>query len=287
MMKLRADVPGPSVLGSLGILSAIVAGLVGVACSTTTTTGAAPTIKESVGGTIDRAARWLAAFPVERLRFDAAVGLAAIRRRTEGVALRLAFERAKSVAYQDADNPMRRAFDETFRASAERTSRWGIPGPGQPRVNVNCVVVEAMFCAENGLRSETLAYMTGPMRDGGGYHTTHAVWALVLARERGCMPKADFERLARPLLDDLRATQPAEPGAGALDVDLFAERLLMLVLAAGRDARVEAWMPPLIRAQGADGGFGTLAADEDPYHRYHATMVATWALAEWEATTGS
>ena len=250
--------------------------------------GAAATdARGRVPGAVEKAAGWLAAFPIDGQHYDAAVGLAAIRRTTDSEGLRIAFERARRVADRDADNPMRRAFDETYRAPAEHTSRWAIPGPGQPRVNVNRVVEEALFCAENGLRPETLAYATGPMRDGGGYFTAHAIWALVLARDRGCLRRARFDRLARPLLDELLGAQPPRPEEGALAADLFAERLLMLVLAGERGARIDAWAAALLDAQAADGGFGSKDPDEDPYHGYHATLVSSWALVEWAARPGA
>ena len=145
----------------------------------------------------------------------------------------------------------------------------------------NRVIAEAVHCAEHGLRAETLAYVTGPMRDGGGYQTTHAVWALVLARDQGCLDAARFAALTRPLLDELRATQPAAPEPGVVAVDLFAERLLMLVLAGARDPAFDQWAARLAESQGADGGYGVLGADNPVYRRYHATMVATWALVAW------
>jgi hypothetical protein len=282
----------PRVSRTVGVIRIAVAVLVaaGAAATPAATIAATtePDPRPQTRPAIDRAASWLAAFPVDRLRFDAAVGLAAIRRRVDGAALRVAWKRARSVADRDPDNPLRRFFDETYSVPVTSTSRWKVPGPGQPRVNVNRVVVEALFCDENGLRPETLAYATGPMRDGGGYQTTHAVWALVLARDRDCLPRADFLRLAGPLLRELREAQPPAPARdGALAVDLFAERLLMLLLAGGRDARVDAWAAALRKAQGADGGFGTAAPEEAPFYRYHATLVSAWALAEWGAAAAS
>jgi hypothetical protein len=227
---------------------------------------------------IDRAAAWMAAFPTEQLRFDAAIVLTAIGTRTDD--LRIAAEHARVVADRDLDNPLRRAFDDAYRAGPASTSGWPVPAAGEPRVNVNRVVAEALHCRENGLRPETIAYATGPMRDGGGYHTTHAVWALVFARDRGCLP--GFDAAVAPLLDELRAAQPAAPDRPALALDLFAERLLMLELAGAHDAAIDGWVARLAEAQSADGSFGELAAGENPYLRFHATMMATWALVEHE-----
>ena len=236
----------------------------------------APPAPPPAGNAIDRAAAWMATVPEDKLRFDAAIGLHAIRATHDSDAVRAAEARARAVADRDGDNPLRRAFDDTARASARATSGWAIPTPGA-HVNVNRVVGEALHCTENGLRPETVTYATGAMRDRGGYQTTHAVWALAIARDRGCL--TDFATIARPLIDELRAAEPASPGPEALATDLFAERLLMLELAGERDAALATWADALARAQAADGGFGQLAPGEDPYHRYHATLVATWALA--------
>jgi hypothetical protein len=225
---------------------------------------------------VERAAAWLAGFPEDELRFDAAVGLAAIRRRIDSDALRAADARARAAADRDPDNPLRRAFDPGYRTAAASVAGWEAPGPGAERANPNRVVAEALHCDEHGLRPETLAYATGAMRDKGGYHTTHALWALVIARDRGCIDAAAL----RPLVDELRAAQPAAPEPAVLAVDLYAERLLMLLLAGEHDAETEAWARALADAQAPDGGFGEPGPDDPPYFRYHATMMAAWALAE-------
>ncbi|MCB9572472.1 MAG: hypothetical protein H6709_10330 [Kofleriaceae bacterium] len=230
---------------------------------------------------IDRAATWLAAFPPAQLRYDAAIMIAAIRRRYDDDALRAADAAARAVADRDDDNPLRRLFDAGYRAAASSARGWEVPAAGAPRVNPNRVLAEAAHCAEHGLRPATLAYVTGPMRDDGGYQTTHAAWALLIAHDHGCLDDAALAAALTPLLDELRAAQPAAPGPAALDVDLFGERLLMLALAGVRDAAVDGWAASLLRAQRGDGSFGALAVDEDPYRRYHATAIACWALAAW------
>jgi len=230
----------------------------------------APDARPLAAGAIERATRWMAGFPQEQLRFDAAIGLAAIRRHHDTPQVRAAFDRARLVAERDADNPMLRAIEPSYRAPPEATTRWS------PPANVNRPLEEAIHCAENGLRPQTLEYITGPMRDRGGYGTTHAVWALALARDAGCI--ADFAERVEPLVKELRDAQPDRPARKTLAVDLFAERVLMLAIAG---ERVDCWARPLLEAQNLDGSFGALGTEEDPYHRYHATMVAAWALSEW------
>jgi hypothetical protein len=157
---------------------------------------------------ITRGTRWMAAFPASELRFDAAVILTGIRRLTDGPELRTAFERARRVADADADHPQRRLWDATAVLPPEQTSRWRVPGRGEPRVATNRVVDEAVHCARNGWRRATLRYLCGPMRDGGGYQSTHALWALVIARDEGCAPASKSARCAATLVRVIAAAPP-------------------------------------------------------------------------------
>jgi len=252
--------------------------LVVLAACRSATTAPAP------GPAVDRAAVWLAAFPPDQLRFDAAIGLSQIVRKADSEPARRAYAAARARADRDDDSPLRRIFDDTARVPAGAINRWTVPGPGQPRANVNRPVAEALHCDEHGLRPEVLAYLGGPTRDGGGYETAHALWALVLARDHGCLDGAQFAAVAGPLVDELRAAQPATPPPAVLAVDLYAERLLMLVLAGERDAAIATWATALIRAQRADGSFGVLGPSDPPYFQFHATLASAWALAEWASS---
>ncbi len=242
------------------------------------------TAPDAVPGTetataIARAVEWLAAFPADQLRFDAAIGLAALVRISDSPTAQRAYAAARATADRDTDSPLRRAYDDASRVAP--TNRWDVPAAGAARVNVNRVVAEALHCDVHPLRPATLAYVTGAMRDGGGYHTAHGLWALVLARDRSCVTAARFATLAAPLVAELRAAQPAVPETVVLAVDLYAERLLMLILAGERDAAIDGWAIALRSIQAPDGGFGLPAPDVNAYHRYHATLAAAWALAVW------
>src|SRR5687768_13150141 len=58
---------------------------------------------------VDRAAVWLASFPPDALRFDAAIGLAQVVRKADSEPARRAFAAARAVADRDHDSPLRRA----------------------------------------------------------------------------------------------------------------------------------------------------------------------------------
>src|SRR5687767_6875019 len=125
---------------------------------------------------LERAGGWLAAFPAEELRFDAAVGLShLVRLRPKDEAVRAAFERARGVAEKDADHPQLRFWKEGVPIAKGAVTSWSAT---DARVNVNRPVDEALWCDVHGLRPETVKYMSGAMRDGGGYRSTHALWAL-------------------------------------------------------------------------------------------------------------
>jgi hypothetical protein len=220
----------------------------------------------------------MAKFPASELRFDAAIGLTSIRAQVAGGELDEALKHARAAADRDADNPLRALYASD--ADAGRTADWEVPDAGAQRANVNRVLAEAAYCASNGLRSATLDYIDGPMRDGAGFQTTHALWALVIARDRGCLAAAEFNRRAGPLVAELRGGADT-PGSPAQDVDLFAERTLMIELAGAHDGQVTRRLEALLAAQSPDGAWGAVsdAGAEPPYFRFHATMSAAWALA--------
>jgi hypothetical protein len=231
---------------------------------------------------VSRAAEWMAAFPAAELRFDAAVILAGIRRTVDGDALRRAFAAARPVADHDGDNPQRRFWIAGFESPRQHTAAWRVPAAGEARANTNRPVAEALHCARNGWRPETTAYVCGPMRDGGGYHTAHGLWALALARENGCVTDAASRSCVGALAEELIAAQPATLApATTLDMDLYAERVMVLAYAGTAVPRLDDWIDALLERQAADGSWGVPARDEPPYHRYHATGVSAWALAEW------
>lgn len=234
-----------------------------------------------IGQAVLRAGPWLAAFPRDDLRFDAALMLAAIGRTFDSDALRAAFAHARAVADHDTDNPQRRFWVGGFRSPRADTAAWPVPDAGGVRVNPNRVIAEALHCDRNGLRAETIRYACGPMRDAGGYHSTHALWALDLARRQGCLAAAASAACLPALQAELSAAQPATlTPAHALEVDLFAERLLMLVVSGYTAQPLDGQVRTLLALQAPDGAWGPSAADV-PYQRYHATAVSLWALASW------
>ncbi len=68
--------------------------------------------------------------------------------------------------------------------------------------------------------------------DEGGYHSAHALWALTFLRDKGCRRKSEVAKAMAELSEELRKAQDAAgPLETTRDIDLFAERLLMLRLA--------------------------------------------------------
>jgi hypothetical protein len=235
---------------------------------------------ERVDPALDRGARFLAAFPEESLAFDAAIGLYEVRKRYDSAVLAEADARAQKIAARDRDHPMQRLWNPEMTVTATAVHGWAVTDGA--RVNVNRVVAEALWCDRHGLRPETLAYIGGAMRDGGGYHTTHALWALAIARERGCIDARELRERAAPLVRELEQAQRAEP-TDTKEVDLFAERVLMVLLAdAEAHTRTHA-IARVLAMQQPDGSWGKDDRPAATYPRYHATLVAMWALAEWRA----
>lgn len=223
---------------------------------------------------LDRARAWMAAWPGQP-SFDSAIAAHEtweLRRDDGWKALR----DQRIAGIRDTDHEHRRFFEPTARLPVAHVHRWSPPTDGT-RVNPNRVITEALYCPETGWRPDTERYACGAMRDDGGYHTTHALWALVVARDNGCTQAA----CAPELVAELVTAQPAELApARSLDVDLYAERLLTTCLVACPDGS-DAWARALLDAQLADGSWGVADDAEPPYHRYHATMMTAWALSAW------
>lgn len=233
---------------------------------------------------LQRAAVWLRDFD-GNLHFDAAFLLTLIRALVDSDALRAAFVPARARADHDHDHPHRRLWTPDYVAPADHTAAWTAPVAGAARINPNPVLSEALHCRENGWRAATEAYVCGAMRDAGGYHTTHALLALDLARGNGC---TTAEACLAALRAELVAAQPAGfTPQTTLDIDLYAERVAVYVRTGpAGDADVDAWIDALLALQRRDGSWG-IGRERDPYYRYHATAAAAWALAEWSAAAGS
>lgn len=229
---------------------------------------------------VARAAEWMAGYAQEQpLNFDAVIVLALLRQRFETAALALAFERANARLDRDRGHPLRRFFEPQFRLPAELSRGWTPPEGAAARLNPDRVVTEALHCADNGWRAETTAYVCGPMRDDGGYYTAHGLWALTLARGAGCVAPAQVDPCIADLRRELARAQPVlfVPW-GTLDIDLFAERAVMLLLSGGLPPSARGGPAQLRDLQNGDGSWGLGLPEEPPYLRFHATMMASWAL---------
>ena len=214
----------------------------------------------------------------QHLRFDSAVGLYHIRRIVDSATLRDAWHKAKMVADGDDDHPMHRFWDPTHTVRRKHVHGWQPPKLGEPRANVNRVVIETLYCDDHGLRSETIDYLSRAMRDGGGYHTTHALWALVIAHERGCIDEDVFLQTVRALQQELLDAQPRRLiPTKTLDIDLYAERALMLALSGYRGDRVGTFVDQLIRCQSDDGGWGVMTEGvvRKPIASRSSTLILT------------
>ncbi len=224
--------------------------------------------------------------PHTRATFHGAMALAFLQRHRDSAPLDTAFalnawgtpealslaSHILSVHDPDAGHPLRRLIDPNHPIPEGRSTSWTVPSDGR-KVHVHRVLVEAVDCDRSGWRPQTETWVCGPMRDGGGYGSTHAAWALLLARSRGCTPAACLGAITDELM---AAAQGASPPATTLDVDLQAERILFAALA-GRSVP-DAWRQSVAKWQGDDGGIAVSAADPLE-HRIHATAVALWAEA--------
>lgn len=224
---------------------------------------------------IKRGVQWLSQYE-QPVRFDAILAASQIAALHPGPATQRLFQQ-RLEGLVDTDHPHIRLWNPTHGLPDGFEIDW-VATDGE-RVNVNRVLTEALHCQERGWRAQTTAYVCGPMRDNGGYHTTHGLWALALAQERGCIPATCLSEI----LDEVESAQPStlQPTA-TLDIDLYSERLLTSCLGGRCAGTQKEWVSQLLPLQQADGSWIVPnEPDPIPYADYHSTMVSVWALATW------
>jgi len=240
----------------------------------------APT-EEAVRRAMDKAIAWMQAYD-QPVRFDAILAASQLGTLHPTADAKRLFEH-RLAGLSDTDHPHIRLWDPTHRLPDGVVPDW--TADARARVNVNRVLTEALHCSEHGWRAQTTEYVCGAMRDNGGYHTTHGLWALTLAQERDCIESL----CTAALVDEIAAAQPAvfQPNA-TLDIDLYAERLLTSCLANSCGAEADRWVATLLALQQDDGGWRVPKEPEPlPYADYHTTMIAAWALAVWSQRQGA
>lgn len=218
--------------------------------------------------------------PRLRLTLDVAIGLHGIGRVYRGEALDTLITRLGPELDRGGD-PRRRAFDATARLPAEAVASW-TPQPGA-RTSPNRALVEAMYCPEHGFRPQSVQWVCAELRDGGGLLSAHAAWILDLAVDAGCVDR-DATCLDTVVTELENAAATPGPLAATMDRDRLAEQVLFGARAGLPPAALEPAVRALLAAQGPDGGFGVPTEEEPPWWGYHATLAATWGLAEWAAT---
>jgi len=208
------------------------------------------------------------------------VGLAATRARLWWPDLQACFARLRGAALQDRDHPLTGLIAPELAGKLDvgHLQRRRIPRPGQGRINPNVVVFRAAHCRRAGFPDAWLAYVTGPMRDEGEYHSAHALWTLQLLRERGCQAdRALRQGIASLQSELLRAQRRTTTLSTTRAIDLYAERLLFVRLSGAPRSVLLPFVPRLLAAQRADGAFAA-PGERRPHWLQHATTVAIWAL---------
>ena len=242
----------------------------------------APNATESTELTsLRRAIGVICAWPQDALRYDTALGLAAVARRVKLTGeLAACTARIKSWALKDVDHPMATFIDarRAHRTNLERLAKRSIPKPGEKRRDVNTIVWRAFHCDRLPFDDVAWAYATGHMRDGGGYYTTHALWALSFLRDKKCRDPGAVEAAILELRKELSEAQAKTAELSTTqDIDLFAEQLLMRLLAGAPREQLRPELTRLLKTQRDDGAFG-VEGESGPWV-LHATTLGAWILA--------
>lgn len=222
----------------------------------------------------------LCRFEDKDLRHDTAMVLTLVRKILFWPELEPCYARIKTQALKDHDHPLNVLIDSGYAKNVdlERIRRLPIPEAGQKRTNVNHIVFRAAHCPKVPFPDKAFAYLVGPMRDNGGFHSTHAMWALLMMRSQGCGQRAKVEKAVASLRDELtKALNASGEMKSTRGIDLNAERILFLVQSGVRVDALSGPVQKLLSAQRPDGAF---AAPQEKRRRWllHATTVSVWAL---------
>lgn len=234
--------------------------------------------EESARASVDRAVGWLATHTpdTDELRVDLPIMYAEMLRvwRSE----RLASEQARMVAGLDSGtDPRRRAWDPTARLP-DGPPTW-TPTPGQ-KLTPNYALVEALYCAERGMRPEASRWVCAELRDEGGVYSGHAAWIEAIAVGNGCLDRSATcldelrdELVAGALADRARPT--------TLERDELGEQILFAIMAGADAGTLDPAVDRLLAMQAEGGSFGAPTPDEKLWFDVHATLVGAAALSLW------
>jgi hypothetical protein len=155
----------------------------------------------------------------------------------------------------------------------------GLPAPDDAAVDAlgpwSRPLAAALACSTRPLEQADFVGLFRPADEVDTYAAAHAMLGVAWAHERGCLAPADAEAamcLARRVA---RAALAAAPDVGDARSELVAVSLYLGLddlVAPGDIEAIEAGF-------GADGSWGPQTAE----NHYHATMVAAWAVEEWES----
>ena len=240
-------------------------------------------ISSQIDKTVKKAAAWIYKQADENERFDSLIMLNYICRYSDEKNLIKACRIIEEKQKEDDDNPFRRIWDPEFRSPEEYINGWAVPEISENRVNVNRVMLELLYCSDYGIRNQTLNYIENIMLDGGGYHTTHGLWAIVLSAQNGCLSDEGFRRLADPYVEELYDIQPEKLNEISAEiVDLFAERTVMILMSVSinteysKPEQLRHYISVIAEAQNKDGCWGS--ESENPDLVFHSALLCVWAL---------
>ena len=237
---------------------------------------------------IRRGVEAICKIPEQNLRHDTATGLSHVRRVIWWKDLDGCFDRIKKRAFKDHDNPLNVLIDPSYRGpiSIDSILKSRLPKPGEKRINVNRILSRAAHCKKNTFTDPAFAYTTGPMRDSGGFHSTHAIWALIILKERGCRTGPKLDKAILDLRKELSDAQKKglDPKT-TRNIDLYAERIMCLAMSGESPESLAPFVEKLMATQRKDGLFAT-PTEKQKHWLLHCTTVSVWALAEFLKARG-
>jgi hypothetical protein len=234
---------------------------------------------EQARGALARAAGFVAsavADPDLPLTLDVLIATRPIVTRWRAPALDAAI-RDLSPRLDRPGDPRRRLYDPAARLP-DSPSTWWEATPGGD-AHPSQILVEALYCAEHGMRASTVRWLCDDFRDGGGPKSGHAAWYQALAVDAGCLDRSAtcLDHLAGELAG---AAEREPPPTSTEERDRLAEQILFGLIAGADSQRLGSAVDRLVASQRSDGAFAPPGAALDRVV-LHAALVGGWALDTW------
>jgi hypothetical protein len=173
-------------------------------------------------------------------------------------------------------------------------ARISLPSERQPLIDARSVPINetsvaihaALYCDTRSVDASDTELLRRHS-SGDGYDATHALLAALIAKDLGC-DDALWDEVMQTSIDRVESELvwrlASSPSLDAAVDDLSLEQTAFLLQAGRRAAITPEWMAAIRSRQLDDGGWSDMdPGQEEQSSKWHATLVALWALSAWSS----